>query len=92
MTKVGIFGLFAVVGAMASLPAFADVTVGTSGDPRIDLGVRLNTLLDAENKSVRKVHQRGFSKLIVAPKSETEGLYSRETLKSLPVAIGGQEW
>ena len=92
MTKVGIFRLFAAVGAIAALPAFADVTVGTSGDPRIDLGVRLNTLLEAESKSVQKVRQRGFSKLIVAPKTEAEGLYSREALNSLPVAKGDQEW
>lgn len=92
MTKVGIFTLFAAVGTMAALPATADVTVGTSGDPRIELGTRLSSLFEAENKSVKKVHQRGFSKLIASPEADTEGLYSREAIKSLPVAKGGKDW
>jgi len=92
MTKVGIFTLFAAVGTMAALPAIADVTVGTSGDPRIELGTRLGSLFEAENESVKKVHQRGFSKLIVSPETDTAGLYSREALKSLPVAKGDKEW
>ena len=92
MTKIGFFTLFAAFGSMTALPAIADVTIGTSGDPRIELSARLNTLFDAEDKSVKKVHQRGISKLIVSPEADTEGLYSREALKSLPVAKGGKEW
>ncbi len=92
MTKVRIFTLLATVGTLAGLPASADVTLGTSGDPRVDLSSRLTSLFDAESKSVDKVHKRGLSKLIVSPEADTAGLYSRDALKALPAAKGGKEW
>lgn len=92
MTKVGIFALLAAVGTLAGTSAVADVTVGTSGDPRVDLSARVSSLFDAENKSVSTVHERGLSKLIQSPEADTSGLMSRTALKSMPAAKGGKEW
>ena len=92
MTRAAVFALCAIFGLAAALPATADVTLGTSGDPRIELGDRLTSLFSAENRTVQRVQRRGLEKLVVPPASEAEGLYSRDALKSLPKAKGGKEW
>ena len=92
MTRGAVFALCAIFGLGAAFPAVADVTLGSSGDPRIALGERLTSLFSAETKTVRKAHRRGLSKLVVPPKALDEGFYSRSTLKAMPQAKGGKEW
>ncbi len=92
MTRVAVFALCAIFGLGAAFPAVADMTLGSSGDPKVALNERLTTLFTAESKSVKKAHRRGLSKLVVAPMGVDDGFYSREALSALPVAKGGKEW
>lgn len=92
MKKVAVFALCAFFGTGLAVPAVADVTLGSSGDPRIQLGDRLTSLFAAESQSVQKAHRRGLSKLVVAPSEVDEGIYSRQALRALPEAKGGKEW
>ena len=92
MTRITAIVLGMILAVGAAIPVSADVTLGSSGDPRIALGARLTTLFSAENKSVQKAHRRGLSKLVVAPADMDEGIYSRDALRVLPEAKGGKEW
>ncbi|MDA8585150.1 cell wall hydrolase [Rhodobacteraceae bacterium] len=92
MKKASIFTLCALIGTLSGAAAHADVTLGTSGAPRVDLSARMNTLFDAEDKSVRRLHKRGLSKLVITPDLHKDGYYSRSALKSMSAATGGKEW
>ena len=92
MTKVAVFALALVLGLSGGEALRADVVLGTSGDPTIQLDTRLTNMFRAENRSVQAAHRRGLAKLVRAPEASEDGLYSREALKALPVAKGGKEW
>jgi spore germination cell wall hydrolase CwlJ-like protein len=83
-----------VAGAMmaVALPALADVTLGTSSNPKAGLDTRLSALFGAEGQTMTSVDRGGINRLIVAPKGGTDRLYSTATLDALPAAKGGSEW
>lgn len=75
-----------------AIPAAADVTLGTSGDPKSGLDTRLSALFGAEGKTMSMLDRRGLDRLIVPPSGGEGGLYAEATLDALPVAKGGPEW
>ena len=77
---------------LTALPVAADVTLGTSGNPKAGLDTRLSTLFDAEGRTMTAVDRKGLERLIVGPREGGNGLYSVTTLDALPAAKGGKEW
>ena len=87
------FWVAIAIGLMcSSLPAGADVILGTSNNPTVELDSRLSHLFDAESRSIKTLHQRGMSRLVKAPEGAADSLRSREALDAMPVAKGGKEW
>lgn len=83
--------LIVMTGLLASHAAFADVTVGASNNPTIELDTRLSMLLDAESQAKRSVQKRGLKRLIEAPRPKVSG-FTRDTIDALPAAKGGKQW
>lgn len=92
MTKAAIFALILAAGLSTGQTAGADVTLGSSGNPTVELDNRLTNLFNAEKSSVKAAHKRGLGKLVISPNAEEAGLYSRATLNALPVAKGDKQW
>lgn len=84
--------LFAGSVLLAAIPAAADVTLGTSGDPKAGIDTRLSALFEAEGRTLTSVDRRGMDRLIAPPKGGDTGLYSEATLDALPRAKGGDQW
>lgn len=84
----------ALVGMLMSANgAVADVTLGTSSNPTVELGGRLSAMFQAEGRTVRSFERGGLDRLVHAPESEkSKGLYSRTHIDSLPATTGGAEW
>ncbi len=78
-------------GLVLSHAAIADVTLGASNNPTIELDNRLTMLWDAEERAVTTVKRRGVSRLIEAPKPKVSG-FSRDRLDAMPAAKGGEQW
>lgn len=73
--------------------ANADVTLGTSGDPKAGLDDRMSSFFDAENEAHASVDKKGIDRLIRAPKPPAnKGRYTREFVDNLPVPRGGKQW
>ncbi len=89
-----IFGAFALAAVIMSAGSVsADVTLGTSGDPRAALGGRISAMFQAEGRTVTAVERRGMERLVRAPKNDKiGGLYSRSYIDNLPAKKGGSEW
>lgn len=68
----------------------ADVTLTTSGNPTVDLGSRLNSLLRAEGKALSGMDRKDMRRLIEAPAAS--GFYNRKALDELEPVTGGQQW
>jgi hypothetical protein len=92
MTKAAFFALILAACLSLGQTAEADVTLGSSGNPTVELDNRMTNLFKAEKSSVKAVHSRGLTKLVVAPNAEEAGLYSRDTLNAMPTATGGKQW
>lgn len=84
--------LFAGATLLSAVPAIADVTLGTSGDPKAGIDTRLSALFEAEGRTMTSVDRKGRDRLIVAPRDSGSGLYSFSTLDTLPTAKGGDQW
>ena len=79
----------------------AEVRVSTATDPTAALDSRLTQLLGSERQALSAVRPDRLRQLTAPPRprstarrngDETEITYSREWLKSLPRATGGNEW
>lgn len=81
----------AVVAFTMGTAVQADVTLSTSTNPTAELGTRLNTLFEAEGKTVRSMNTSAMRRLIEAPDGAS-GPYSRKTIDSLKPASGGAQW
>ncbi|MFN3144807.1 MAG: cell wall hydrolase [Paracoccaceae bacterium] len=81
-----------------SATARADVTLGQSNDPRIDLRSHVADLFAAERTAVAAVRPERVERLsAVRPvaRPATDGgqiVYSRDWLRSLPPATGANQW
>ena len=73
-------------------PVSADVSLGTSNNPTLELDTRLSSLFKAEGRSLKAMHRRGMAKLIVPPVAAEDGLYSRAKLARMKTPSGGKEW
>lgn len=89
-----IFGAFVLAAVIMSAGSVsADVTLGTSGDPRAALGGRISAMFQAEGRTVTAVERRGMERLVRAPKNDKiGGLYTRSYIDNLPAKKGGAEW
>ncbi|MEM9425950.1 MAG: cell wall hydrolase [Pseudomonadota bacterium] len=68
----------------------ADVTLSTSGNPTVDLGSRLNSLLRAEGRALSGMDRKDMRRLIEAPAAS--GFYNRKALDKLEPVTGGKQW
>ena len=76
-------------------PAAAEVTIGSSNNPTVQLDERLSALVGAESRSLTSIRGKSLSRLIEAPKPDegaAGGYYSRARVNALPEAKGGKEW
>lgn len=78
--------------ALGATTATADVTLGTSGNPNIELGDRMSALFDAENRAVKSIDRRNIERLIRRPDGEEVGPYTRATVDELPAPKRSREW
>lgn len=70
-------------------PSNADVTLGTAGDPKIELNTRLTTLWGSERRALETLGVKGDLARLV----DTEDpLYSRERLGAMSNPSGGKQW
>lgn len=73
--------------------AAADVTLGTSSNPQVELDGRLSAMFRAESKAVTAVDRRGLDRLIRVPKGGSDvGPYTVESVDKLPAPKGGKQW
>lgn len=92
MFKSKIGAVFLVLALVAGSGAAADVVLGSSNNPTIELNERFAALLGAERKTMSSVRGKTLQRLVDDPEQEAEAYYSRERLNDMPVAKGGKEW
>ncbi len=78
-----------VLSATVASTALADVTVTTSTNPQAGIGLRLNSLFQAERQTVKGIDGRAMKRLTEAPE---DGLYSRARLDAMTYRTGGENW
>ena len=77
---------------LGATAATADVTLGTSGNPNIELGDRMSALFEAENRAVKSLDRRNIERLVRRPDGEVAEGYSRAFVDSLPAPQRSKEW
>jgi spore germination cell wall hydrolase CwlJ-like protein len=77
--------------------ASADVVMSQSNNPRIAIDAQVSGLLGAEREVLASVRSNRLGRLVETPRSRDgrgvpEVRYTRDFLRSLPEASGGEEW
>lgn len=70
-------------------PSNADVTLGTAGNPNIELNNRLTTLWGTERRALETLGVKGDLARLV---DNEDPLYSRERLSAMSKPKGGKQW
>ena len=87
-------GLAVLAASLAWMPAAADVTLGASNNPAVQLDGHLSALWIAEQQALASLQARGFQRLIEVPSSKRAKakLYDVSYISSRPIPSGGKEW
>lgn len=87
---------FAIAGTLLlAHAAAADMILGTSGNPTVELNGRLASLMEAEGRTLAAVDQRGIDRLTRSPsagRDTAKRTYSSEFVDALPAPRGGKQW
>ena len=78
--------------ALSTVSASADVTLGTSGNPNIELGDRMKALFEAEGRAVKSMDRRNIERLVRSPDGDVTGIYTRAQVDKLPSPKRSKEW
>lgn len=87
-------GVAVLIASIAWIPAVAEITLGASNNPAVQLDEKVSALFGAEKRALNAFEDQGIGRLIEVPRREgkTEKLYSTEFISNLPVANGDKEW
>jgi len=83
---------FAFAIALGANAAVADVTLGTSGDPTIDVSDRVQALFAAENRTVTSLDPRSLDRLVRLPDAKIGGIYTLGHVDRLPAPKRNAQW
>ncbi len=83
---------FAAAIALGASSAFADVTLGTSSNPQIELGGRMTALFQAETRAVKSLDQRSLQRLTRLPEGSDFGAYTKAAVDQLPAPKRSKQW
>ena len=87
-------GLAVLAASFAWMPAAADVTLGASNNPAVELDDQISALWYAEQQILVSLQASGFQRLIETPKAKgsNSSLYTVAYISSQPAPTGGKEW
>ena len=91
MIKPVLKGIVTFLVVATAAPSMADVTLGTAGDPRIELNDRLTHLWGRERRALETLGVKGDLARLVDKEVE-DPLYSRERLAKMKKPSGGKQW
>lgn len=91
MIKPVLKGVVASLLVALASPVLADVTLGTAGDPNIELNDRLSSLWGAERRALKSLGTKGKLARLV-DKENLDPIYSRKRLNAMSSPHGGKQW
>ena len=91
MIRPVLMGAVICVLAALALPVMADVTLGTAGDPNVQLNNRLSSLWGAERRALKSLGAKGNLARLV-DKEREDPFYSKNRLKAMSSPRGDKQW